>query len=438
MNRETEAATTRRAQRDELIRRATEAGINNEVTEVRVGAGGERDTFVRLEFPNGRRGRRFSVGGSRLGAILRTNFEDMTFLSDYEAIFDSKAGAIEALLFTNDANPRLRPWSMPGAEVTDESPTGEEDPDDSDQLLLHSRAVPTNWRLRVERDGRSIELSPPSETARTLIPMASLRLAFTMKLSGVDTDRHDEAVAILERVGNAFVFELDVLYGASYAIRRQRTQLRRVEPERSRKSPSYPVNQYSGEALALYQYARAATGLPLLAFLAYYQSLEFFFPVFAKEQTVKSLRAALLNPRFDPTDDSNVNRLINLAAPATRVGLGEKDQLRATVRACVEADELEEFFNSSDQISGHFFSKKQAIRGVQPIRLQGDQGDLRDQVADRIYAIRCRVVHAKEDGGTSGTELLLPSSGEADSLQSDIELVRLVAQRALCARASRS
>lgn len=243
---------------------------------------------------------------------------------------------------------------------------------------------------------------------------------------------------MLESVGNALLFEIDVLYNAPYMLVQRRVPIRRGAQERANHAPMFPKNEYSAEALALYQYARSANGLPLLEYLAYYQSLEFFFPVFAREHTVKSLRTALLSPKFNPTDDSAVNRLINLAAPAIRAGVGEREQLRATVRACVEVDELKELVESSEAFSEHFSTKKQSIRGVNPIRLQGDQMDIRDQVADRIYAIRCRVVHTKQDGSGLGEDILLPSSAETRSLQPDIALVRLVAQRTLFARAVRT
>jgi hypothetical protein len=214
-----------------------------------------------------------------------------------------------------------------------------------------------------------------------------------------------------------------------------------VRPRRSAPSehpPKFPRNQYAGQALELYQYGRFAAGLPLLEYLAYYQSLEYFFPFFAREQTVNSVRSQLLHPAFDAEDDGALGRLINLAAPAGRGGMAEREQLRATVRACISEAVLREFMESDVSYTQHFCDKKQAVKGVGTIQLSQTQTDLRDQVADRIYAIRCRIVHAKQDGGAANVDVLLPASAEADSLQVDIELVRMVAQHALVARAARA
>lgn len=198
--------------------------------------------------------------------------------------------------------------------------------------------------------------------------------------------------------------------------------------------PEFPKNRYSNAALALYNYGRSATGLPLLQFLAYYQVLEFFFPVFTRDELIRRLRAKLKDPRFDPGDDVQLGAILTVASTAGRGAPSEREQLRATIRATVDAATLEEFLRSDAQFLDHF-SDKNAIRGVAKISVDKNPADLRDQVADRIYDIRCRVVHTKQDGGDSTTELLLPSSPEVNALGPDILLARLIAQHALIAAA---
>lgn len=430
---ESEELVTLRA----LIARANQHGIENQLV-IYEGEDFEPDDpgYVRIYLPNGRGQRALLATPARAVRLLAANFENFIFLGDHEAFVDKASGQIEAQLspVSNSLNSRTALWGLPGVELLDDEV--HEADDSADDIDPSPARRPDKWRLRVEKEGRSIEISPSSDAAKSLWNTASTRV--TIKLIGFTTTTHDQAVEVLEKYGNALLFELDVLYGVAANIQRRRIPVRRTPQERAARPPSFPENQYAQEALALYQYARTASGLPLLEYLAYYQSLEYFFPVFAREQTVRSLRTALLNPRFDPTDDGAVNRLINLSAPAVRAGVAEREQLRATVRACIEAEDLREWVKSSDAHIEHFCSKKQAIKGVAPIRIEGDQSDLRDQAADRIYAIRCRVVHTKQDGGGPGDELLLPSSAETESLRLDVELVRLVAQRALFARAARS
>jgi len=64
-----------------------------------------------------------------------------------------------------------------------------------------------------------------------------------------------------------------------------------------------------------------------------------------------------------------------------------------------------------------------------------DKNDkLTNQVANRIYDLRNRVVHAKEDGGPAvGVEVLLPFSAESERLTADVALIRFIAQKVIIA-----
>jgi len=66
------------------------------------------------------------------------------------------------------------------------------------------------------------------------------------------------------------------------------------------------------------------------------------------------------------------------------------------------------------------------------IPINKPRADLRNEVADRIYDIRCKIVHTK-GGGEGELELLLPFSKEAELLYYDIELIQYVARQVLIA-----
>jgi len=86
-----------------------------------------------------------------------------------------------------------------------------------------------------------------------------------------------------------------------------------------------------GPPAALYLYGRSATGLPLLQFLAFYQVLEYYFPIYSKMDVLSRVKSKLRDPRFDRADDADVNRLIGLASQVGKGGASEKEQLRLTV-----------------------------------------------------------------------------------------------------------
>lgn len=417
-----------------LLKRAAEANLETQVVNLGNPRSGRPDAYVYIDLPNGRRTRKVLVGPRKIERFLGIEFEKFVVLGDYVAIVDTRSGHIEAQVSSGSsrhAQLERMIQEIPGVQII---AVGEPELDQEvfDEEAGTRGPVASNWRLAVEKDGISIEISPASSEFEIL-----LYPGITIKIEGLTTSAHDTALESLERYAAAMLFDIDVVYGRALQLTKRPRENRRHRATLPDRSPNFPRNKYAAQALELYQYGREAGGLPLLEYLAYYQSLEYFFSFFAREQTMNSLRSQLLDPAFDAFSDASLNRLINLTAPAGRNGMGEREQLRATIRACLTEDDVRGFVGSSPEFEDHFCSKKQKIKGVVAMQMKGNQVDLRDQLSDRIYAIRCRIVHSKQDGGGTNADVLLPSSNEVESLQADLEMLRAVAQRALVARAAR-
>jgi hypothetical protein len=395
----------------------------------------ESEPYLVIEFPNGRRTRSVLVTEDRARSLLSFSFEKFRFLGDYEAVVNADTGAIEARINNIGRGLTSKVWQLPGVEVLNASSGNTVEELDADMHGSRRFKAPADWRLAVRQGACEIELSPASKEFAALTN-SSFTTQLTVKVRGIPWSTHEESLKKLDELCNAFFFDLDLRYDLTLGlVQRRQPQIRRARQVLTGK-PNFPANKYAPEPLALYQYGRSASALPLLEFLAYYQAVEYFFPYFAAEETLRKVTMALRDPRFQATDEAAVSRVIRMAASASpRIGPNEREQLKMTVRACVEPDLLLEFIQSSNRVEEHFCSKNQAIRGVNKIYLTGSI-DVRDQVAERIYTIRCRIVHTKQEGGDSGVELLLPSSRESRSLSPDVDLLRIVARQALMARSS--
>lgn len=233
----------------------------------------------------------------------------------------------------------------------------------------------------------------------------------------------------------SLVYELDVRNGLivgtdtrdlprqARVMARRRTQ--RMETIR------YPRVKIDHETANLFNFASQATDNPPLAFLSYYQTLEYFIPTAVRQSAFKKIRRELQDPTFDQERDSCLLRIV--ATAEQLVAVSESHQFRTLVREYVRPDRLQEFFALD---WGHYFSKRGPIQGVEHINLQNVSKDICDQVADRIYQIRNRIVHAKDDPRYEQTRVLLPRSQEAEALGPDVQLVRLLATEAIsCAQA---
>lgn len=398
---------------------------------------------LRVSVPNGRNSRTIGVSGVRAEKLLEFPFEKFRFLGDYMAINDPGAGYIEAQIQLTVIRRYLDVEDIPGAERIDEAGLVSE----FGTEILSERAsrtdpsrVPEYWRLRVrdERHSWYLEISPMTDKFLGLTSTRSIgirRRRDTLKLFGVDAPQHDDALRKLEGIGGAFLFDLELRYGVAFEIARQRTQSSRYgyEAPLIKQPPSLPRLQYPTQALSLYSYGTSASQMPLLQFLAYYQVLEYFFPMYSQGEMLRRLRQMIASPRFEVNDDADLAKILQLASTSGRSGYGnEKDQLKATVYGCVETSGIIEFLHADLDFFRPLGDKK-TINGV-PVIDENNRGmPILDQVVARVYALRNRVVHAKADGGETAVELLLPGSVEARSMAADIALVRFLAQKAIVA-----
>ena len=186
-----------------------------------------------------------------------------------------------------------------------------------------------------------------------------------------------------------------------------------------------------GAPASLYWYGRSASGMPLLQFLAFYQVVEFYFPVYAEAEAKRKLMAILKGPTFRGDREADIGRLLTVIQGSRTGSLGsELQQLKSTVNECVDHQDLREFF-FSDEDRRTFYASKQKYHKI-PISNPDPNFDLRADAAARIYDIRCGIVHTKNNS-SDDVHLLLPFSNEADDLAHDIGLMEFVAKSVLIA-----
>jgi hypothetical protein len=304
--------------------------------------------------------------------------------------------------------------------------------------LAESEGGEHGWVVKFQTYGGeswTAEIGSPSKSHRLLSDGYSR--APTLRIFRNTNGTHSESIAFLESVGSSILFEFDLLYGVPLTMRRARfTGVRRSRPRivRSEELPTLPSLRYGREPLSLYNYARSATGMPLLQFLAYYQVLEYHFPRYSQRDLLDRLRNELRDPRFRPDDDLHLARILRVSQQSGRGYGDERSQLKATVRYSASGDSIAELIQGDPALMEHFSQRKPVISDLPILDLKNKSGIV-DSVCDRVYFIRCLVVHSKEDGGGGAGSLLLPFTSEADSVRTENELMRFLAQKVLIAGA---
>lgn len=299
---------------EELRRVARAAGLTAEPS-----LGFDDETvLLRIEYPEARGFRAVEYDVEDVKPLAGVELANVRFLPDTLGYVDTATGRIEVQVRVRNMFLLQRISGYESLDVVDE-------PTDEDDELIHVR-IDSRWRLSVERDGVTIELSPMSEEFRAIRSIATSRRPrlTTIKISGAASKTTEETIESFRTLSDAFFFDLDVRYGI---VAEEMSVPRRapgVRPRRVSLPASFPENRYLAQPVSLYRYGRSAQGLPLLSFLAFYQVLEFFFPIFSQEDVTRRVQQTLRNPRFEPP--RRVRRLSSLRLRRLSGSGGERSE----------------------------------------------------------------------------------------------------------------
>ncbi|WP_194916565.1 hypothetical protein [Catenulispora rubra] len=252
----------------------------------------------------------------------------------------------------------------------------------------------------------------------------TLKFAFNVTLT------NDEMISEVQALLSSLMYELDVRNGVSlYPLRRRSPEVSRtLGPRSPGENPlRFPEMAIKPEVSALFSFAGIVGENPTLSYLFYYQVLEYFFPSAVGRASRKRIQDELSDPLFNKADDRSLMRILAVAEKSANQS--EDKQLKTLLQECVRSDKLADFFSGSNW--DKHFTGKGPIGGVENINPGNNTKSLSDQVADRIYQLRNRIVHAKDDIRYEQARPLLPQSGEADALWPDVSLVRLLASEAI-------
>jgi hypothetical protein len=261
----------------------------------------------------------------------------------------------------------------------------------------------------VGAQGETLRLGTASPIGRALLPGDRSRLPIvTLKLEGLTAQTEAVASSRLEAVGNAFLFQFDLVHeglprlaelsddGPRYQSATHRYDRRQPRPLR------YPDRTLRPEALRLYHHACTLSDeTPLLQFLAYYHVLEFFFPTYSRV----------------------------VSGQMNRGQLPERKQLRATIERCVDLRQFRRFIETHRDTDtrltlADLLADPGRLPGMQLLGTRTSDSELLQNLVERIYKLRSRIVHAKDGASSRANEdPIFPFSAEAHQLHPEVEVL---------------
>ncbi|MGA2670633.1 MAG: hypothetical protein ABSF21_04375 [Dehalococcoidia bacterium] len=287
--------------------------------------------------------------------------------------------------------------------------------------------------------GVRISIGNPSETFVAMTVVIDREEAMSVRVEGLQITNNKEAAEQLERVTNSLFFELgrkrrvNLFVSRQYEVEKSAGKAKwRVKKERESKV-SFPKFEYDKEPIELYWHAVSAYKMPLLQYLAYYQILEYYFPKYSMLGAKREISNCLKDPNFNVDDDNDITKIVTCVSGKLGRYVSENELLGDTLRGFVSEDELVSEVNSEPL--KEYFTKKYKIVSQFRVSKDNKDKDIREQLADRIYDIRCRIVHTKEEDKRGR---LLPFTKEEGFLREfDLPMVENLANKVLIANSKK-
>jgi hypothetical protein len=347
--------------------------------------------------------------------ILDITFENYKFVYGYEGICDYSSGFVEVALRSSFLAPSMAFRKLSKALGEENGP-----------III---APPT-----ADTSKPTIRIGAASKEFRALSRFLGGSI-ITFTLTSVKSQKMEDLVREIRTYSDNIMLQIDSVIGSTFLLQRSRKVggKRRIDKSLAQHGLAYPVSRYNDVAASLYWYAKSARDMPLLRFLAFYQTVEYYFPRYSTIEARKRVSYIIKSPTFRPFNDDDIDKIVASVRSSRGGGLGdERSQLRAVIGECLSPDDIRSYLESSPEIKDHFVGKSRKHR-YHKVPIENKSADLRNDIADRIYDIRCKIVHTKSGVDGDGLQMLVPFSEEADYLAYDIEMMEFVAKAVLVA-----
>ena len=180
--------------------------------------------------------------------------------------------------------------------------------------------------------------------------------------------------------------------------------------------------------MSLYWFAQKNIESPIFAFFAFYQVLEYYFPIYSTIEAKNRIKNLFRDPNFSIDSETDMIKLLNVITAKNADSIGdEREQLNNVLRNITTGEEIIEYINSMDFLKEYYTDKKSNKLSDEKLSLSDSNGII-SKVSARIYDIRCRIVHNK---ASEIHKKILPVTQEEDYLRNEIYLLKFLARKSI-------
>lgn len=184
----------------------------------------------------------------------------------------------------------------------------------------------------------------------------------------------------------------------------------------------FPLRIYNHELLAYYSLAFGTDSL-LLAYIALYKILEYFFTASSEKPLLCGIAAKLVEPDFSYTKEKKLRELTKIIR-SHDAKFNERRLLQAVLEDHLNIAEVRDWITEFDKQNSAYFTTERNVF-AKDMKVDISDDELFPTIATRIYHIRNVLVHNKEGEDAR----FIPFSGQEKDLRKEIPLLLYLAER---------
>lgn len=228
---------------------------------------------------------------------------------------------------------------------------------------------------------------------------------------------------IFDKLCNSFLFLVG--YHRHVPLMEFRIIEPNVKPIKSFRSIeiNHPQRIFNEKLIYYYQQA-LSTDNPVLKYLSYYQILEHFFDIVAKENIIKEVRDNITHPDFSNQNDESLEDLINLINTPRRED--KKDLLLVFEKYLKDNLLKKDLINYNSSYYDDLKKNGVKFADAQKLEEKGKKNLITKQsLSERIIKVRNALTHSKQ----GKKRVYVPFTKDEAKLRKELPLMRLVAEQ---------
>ena len=235
-------------------------------------------------------------------------------------------------------------------------------------------------------------------------PVSAARRNWVITIENFKRTSPDGLNIDLRNILNSVLFDFEYSFNLAFEAVEINSLNKRI-PRLKRPSleiPNHPINftykRYIPELIQYYHLSEKVDYIPF-KYLCYFHIIEYFSDKSAYAVVAEQVKQILLKPDFHLKTENYIDQAINIFKKENEKHLTDKIKLTRVLQQFVSVNEFHDYLEAIKLLD--HFQKEQIFNCSKPLKIPAidftNEGTFSQSLTNRIYAIRCSIVHSNPD-----------------------------------------